>query len=156
MSHTLMPWRGSHLLEDARKEVDDVFRRVFGSMAETAGSEGLGPASWSPRVDMSETDTALVVKADVPGVDPKDVDISIRDGTLMIKGEKKEEREQKKRNFHRMERFVGHFFRAIPLPTGVDEDNISATSGNGVVTITIPKKAGSLPKKIAVRAETLG
>jgi len=90
----------------------------------------------------------------VPGVDPKDVDISIRDGTLMIKGERKEEREQKKRNFHRMERFVGHFFRAIPLPTGVDEDNIAATSGNGVITITIPKRPGSLAKKITVRSET--
>ena len=153
MTTNLMPWRGSHLLEDARKEVDDVFRRIFGTMSEN-GTDSTGSASWSPRVDMSETDTALIVKADVPGVDPKDIDVSIRDGTLMIKGERKEEREEKRRNFHRLERFVGHFYRAVPLPTGVDEDHISAISGKGVITITIPKRPGALPKKIPVMSET--
>jgi HSP20 family protein len=149
---SVLPWRASHFLDDARKEVDDVFRRVFGKIAED-GEELAVPAEWSPRVDVSETDKAITVKADLPGVDPKDVDVTVRDGVLTIKGEKKEEREEKKKNYQRMERFCGKFYRAISLPTGVDEDNIAAATAKGVVTVTIPKKPEAQPKKIAVKTE---
>ena len=63
-----------------------------------------------------ETDKEIVIKADIPGVDPKDVDISVNDGAIILRGEKKEEREDKKRNYHRVERFVGHSYRQVPLP----------------------------------------
>lgn len=133
--------------EEARREFDDAFRRLFG-MAEVGKTFG-----WSPRVDVSESDKAVVVKVDLPGVESKDIDISVRDGILTVKGEKKEEREEKQKNFHRMERFNGQFFRAIPLPAGVDEDGISATTTNGVITVTAPKKPGIQPKKIAVKPQ---
>jgi HSP20 family protein len=146
---SLMPWRDSHVIEEARKEFDDMVRRLFAPSGE---GEGNGrKTTWSPHIDLSESDKSVVVKADIPGVDPKDIDITVEDGVLTIKGEKKEEREEKKQNFHRTERFVGQFFRQISLPSGADEQNVSATTAKGVITITIPKKPGSHPKKITVQ-----
>lgn len=145
---SLMPWRESHVIEEARKEFDDMVRRLF------SPSEGEGNGrmmTWTPHVDMSETDKNIVIKADIPGVDPKDIDITVEDGVLTIKGEKKEEREEKKQNFHRTERFIGQFFRQISLPSGVDENNVTASTAKGVITITIHKKPGSHPKKIAIQ-----
>ena len=146
----LMSMRDVHWMDEARKEFDQLFHRVFGHHLVTNG-EG-SAAVWSPRVDVSENDKGFVVKADLPGVDPKDVDISIRDGVLMVKGEKKTEKEEKKENFHRIERFQGSFYREIPMPSGVDENNITATNAKGVITITIPKKPEAQPKKITLKS----
>lgn len=145
---SLIPWRESHLMEEARREFDDMFRRYFGVQLE--GSNG--KSTWTPHVDVSETDRAVVVKADLPGVDAKDVEVTVEDGVLTLKGEKKEEREEKQKNFHRIERFAGSFFRSIRLPAGADENHVTATTAKGVITITIPKKPGAQPKKIAVKA----
>ncbi|HLW64328.1 MAG TPA: Hsp20/alpha crystallin family protein [Gemmataceae bacterium] len=146
----LMSMREPTWMEEARKEFDDVFQRLFRHHLAPNG-EGAALA-WSPRVDVSETDKEFVVKADLPGVDPKDVDISIRDSVLTVKGEKKTEKEEKKENFHRVERFQGSFYREIPMPSGVDESSISATTAKGVVTVTIPKKPEAQPKKIPLKA----
>ena len=144
----LIPWRDSHLLEEARTEFDDVFRRMFGTPIESTGN---GKRSWSPHVDMCEDDKALVVKADIPGVNPKDIDITVDEGALIIKGEKKEEREEKQKNYQRMERFVGQFYRSIALPSGVDVDKVSACTANGVITITVPKTPSAQPKKVTIQ-----
>jgi len=145
----LMSMRDTSWMDEARKEFDQVFHRFFGHHLAPNGD---GAAmTWSPRVDVSENDKVFVVKADLPGVDPKDVDISIRDGVLLVKGEKKTEKEEKKENFHRVERFQGSFYREIPMPSGVDENNISATTTKGVVTIIIPKKPEAQPKKVTVK-----
>src|SRR5262249_51812025 len=142
----LISRRDFNWMEEARKEFDQVFHRFFGHHLAPNG-EGAA-AVWSPRMDISENEKSYIVKADLPGVDPKDVDISIRDGGLMIKGEKKAEREEKKVNFHRIERFQGSFYREIPMPSGVDENSITATTAKGVITITIPKMPEAQPKKI--------
>jgi HSP20 family protein len=134
-------------MEEARKEFDQMCHRLFGQSLATNGDNG---AIWSPRVDVSETEKAFVVKADLPGVDPKDVDISIHDRVLTVKGEKKTEKEEKKENFHRLERYSGSFYRQIPMPAGVDENHVSATTAKGVVVITIPKKPEAQPKKVAL------
>jgi HSP20 family protein len=131
--------------------MDDMFQRFFGLPVE-AKSNG-ETTLWAPRVDISETDKAFLVKADLPGVDPKDVEINVRDGVLTVRGEKKDLKEEKHKNYHRIERFVGQFFRAIPLPVGVDEDNVQATTAKGVLTVTIPKKPEAQPKKIAVKSQ---
>jgi HSP20 family protein len=149
---TLIPWRaGDNFLEQMRTEMDDMFQRFFGLPVESRSN---GESNvWAPRVDVSETDKAYLVKADLPGVDPKDVEINVRDGILTVRGEKKEQKEEKHKNFHRVERFVGQFFRSIPLPTGVDEESVQATTTKGVLTVTIPKKPEAQPKKIAVKSQ---
>jgi HSP20 family protein len=141
-------WRGTKLLDEARKEMESVFNRFFGPVTE---SEREAKHAWSPRVDVSETDKDITVLADLPGVDPKDVEITLADGMMTIKGEKKEVHEEKGKNFHKTERFVGSFFRQLLLPTGADEDKVSATSTNGTITISIPKKPSAQPKKVAIK-----
>jgi HSP20 family protein len=101
-------------------------------------------------VDVEESDREILVKADLPGVDPKHVEISVENGVLTVRGERKEEKEERKKNYHRIERFAGSFYRAVPLPPGADAEKVSATSTNGVVTVTIPKKPEAQPRKITV------
>jgi HSP20 family protein len=141
---------GEGVLEPFRRRMENVFQRFFGEPLEENG--GLVQV-WSPRVDVEETDKEILVKVDVPGVDPKDAEITVADGSLVLRGEKKEEREEKEKNYHRMERFVGQFYREIPLPVGTDPDKISATSSKGVITVAIPKKPEAQPKKIAIEVK---
>jgi HSP20 family protein len=131
------------------KEMDEFFRPFVGGPLEEYFKEP--PAKWVPFVDVEETDKEIMVKVDLPGVDPKDVQISVVNGILVVRGEKKEEKEEKEKNYHRVERFTGHFYREVPLPVGTDPDKIVATSNKGVISIAIPKKPEVLPKKIAVK-----
>jgi HSP20 family protein len=133
--------------------MESLITRFFG---EEAGNGQAMQAfqTWAPRIDVEESPKEIVVKADLPGVDPKAVDIAVENGVLTIRGEKKEEKEQKEKNYHRVERFAGSFYRAIALPPGADAEKVSASSANGVVTVTIPKKPESQPKKIAVTAKS--
>ena len=148
---SLMSWRPPALFEGFRDEMDSLVKRFFGrELVETKN----GPMeTWKPSCDVEETDKELLVKVDLPGVEPKDVDISFSDNTLVVRGEKREEKEEKKKNFHRVERFVGQFYREIPLPPGTEQDKITAASANGTVTITIPKKPAAQAKKIPVKSE---
>ena len=149
MLATMTPRRPFGMMEPFHKEMESLIDRFFG---EEAGNGQLMQAvqAWAPRVDVEETDKEIVVKADLPGVDPKAVEVSVENGVLMIRGEKKEEKEEKKKSYHRVERFAGCFYRAIALPPTADAEKVSATSAHGVVTITIPKKPEAQPRKIAV------
>jgi HSP20 family protein len=148
----LIPWRraAGGWLEQMRHEMDEMFQRFAG---EAEFGTGKRLMEWAPRIDVEETDKEIVVKADLPGVDPKDVEVTVRDNALVIRGEKKEEKEEKRKNYHRVERFAGQFFRAIPLPAGADAEKVSATGAKGVVTVTIPKAPGALPKKVPVKPQ---
>jgi HSP20 family protein len=148
---SLIPWRtsGVSVMDELRDEMENVFER-FLAQPLASNSKGVMKA-WAPRVDVHETDKEIVVKADLPGVEPKEVEVTVVEGALVIKGEKKEEKEEeKKANYHRVERFAGRFFREIPLPAGTDTETIVTASSKGVITITIPKKPEGQPKKIAV------
>jgi HSP20 family protein len=148
---SLIPFRSSNqFLDQMHNEMDEMIQRFFGAPAEAKTN---GMSVWAPNIDISETDKAFIVKADLPGVDPKDVEVSVREGVMTLRGEKREQREEKHKNYHRTERFVGQFYRSIPLPAGVDEESVAATSGIGVVTVTIPKKPEAQPKKIAVKSQ---
>jgi HSP20 family protein len=129
-------------------EIEDLFHRFFPKSFEEPG--GIYPV-WAPRVDVLETDQEVVVKMDLPGVDPKDVEISVIGEALVLKGERKEEHEEKKKGYHRMERFMGQFYRELPLPPVADPEKVVATSCKGVITVTIPKKPEAQPKKIAIK-----
>ncbi len=149
---SLIPWRRFEAapFEGFRNEMERMMQRFFGEPIGGNGATAI--ESWSPRVDMEETDKEVLVKADLPGVDPKNIDISVTGDVLVIRGDKKEEREEKNKNYHRIERFQGDFYREISLPPGADPEKITAASDKGVITITIPKKAGVQPRKIPVKA----
>lgn len=102
-------------------------------------------------VDLAETPESVVVKAEVPGIELKDLDISIVGETLYIKGEKKEEKEEKGKTWHRVERSYGAFARAVTLPAPVKQDKIEATVKDGVLTVTLPKAEEAKARKIAIK-----
>jgi HSP20 family protein len=147
MNATLTPFRSLGPLDPFRKEMENLFGRFFGE------ENGIGLKTWAPRVDVEETDKEVLVKADLPGVDPKDIEIQIADGVLTLRGEKKEQKEERKKDYHRIERFTGSFYRSIPLPSSADAEKVSAATNKGVVTVTIPKKTEALPKKIVVKTQ---
>jgi HSP20 family protein len=128
----------------------DWFGRFFGELPE----EGLlAEEGWVPTLDMEETDKGLLVKVDLPGVNPDEVEVSVDDGMLVIKGERKEEKETEEKNVHRRERRIGRFYRSVGLPRGVDVDKITATSKCGVMSIMVPRRPDLEPRRIAVKTE---
>jgi HSP20 family protein len=115
--------------------------------------EDIKEGLWQPSVDIYETEDAIVIKAELPDVDQKDIEVRIEDNTLMLKGERKHEGEVKKENYHRIERYFGSFQRSFSLPTNIQQDNVSATCDKGVLTITLPKKEETKPKQIKVEVK---
>jgi len=105
---------------------------------------------WSPAVDIFETEHELVLKADVPEIEMKDIDLQVENGTLTLKGERKFEQEQKGRGYHRIERGYGSFVRAFTLPDTVDVEKVKAEYKSGVLTVTLAKKEVAKPKTIRV------
>jgi HSP20 family protein len=128
------------------REID----RLFNEFAQVPGTDG-GSADIVPNIDISETDKAIEVSAEMPGLERNDVEISIEDDTLTIRGEKKIEEDQKDKNVQHSERRYGVFMRVLQLPPGVDPSSVQATMSNGVLKITIPKPAKPEPKKIEVK-----
>ena len=105
---------------------------------------------WSPAVDIYETGNDLVLKADIPDVDPKDIDVRVENHTLTISGERKFEQQVKEESYLRVERAYGSFMRSFALPNTVSTENISADYKNGVLTVTLPKRAESKPKQVKI------
>lgn len=108
---------------------------------------------WMPRIDIKEDDTQYTVTADIPGVDPKDITVTMENGTLCIKGERRSEKEEKKKNYHRRECMMGSFERSFRMPDTADSSKISAKGKNGVLTIGIGKKDVAKPKTIKIDYE---
>lgn len=108
---------------------------------------------WEPSVDISENDSALIVKVDLPGIKPEDVEINVTDDRLTIKGERQVESEtdDKDTKMHRVERHYGSFFRSISLPPGTKADEVVAEADNGVITINLPKGEVTKAKRVAVK-----
>ena len=125
--------------------------RLFQDTVNRLFSDQATARPWAPSVDIFETDNELVLKADVPGVDLKDIDIRIENGTLSLKGERKFEREENNKGFHRMERSYGSFVRYFTVPDTVDSEHVKADYQGGVLTVTLPKKEIAKPKSIKVQ-----
>src|ERR1700678_2663883 len=113
--------------------------------------DGIKARPWAPAVDIVETENELILKADVPGVELKDIDIQLENGTLTVKGERKFEKEEKNKGFHRMERSYGSFVRIFTVPDTVDAEQVKAGYEAGVLTITLPKKEIAKPRAIKVQ-----
>ena len=117
-----------------------------------AGDGSIATAEWAPTVDIKEDTQQFVLHADIPGVKPEDIDVSMEDGVITIKGEKKNEATTEKEGYKRVERSYGTFYRRFSLPDTADSEAISAKSKDGVLEIIIPKREAVKPKKIAVAA----
>ncbi|MBK9167601.1 MAG: Hsp20/alpha crystallin family protein [Bryobacterales bacterium] len=105
---------------------------------------------WSPAVDILETENDLVLRADLPDVKLEDIDIRVENQTLSLKGERRFEKEETVKGYHRIERSYGSFVRTFTLPPTVDPDHVSAEYKNGVLTITLPKKEAAKPRQVKV------
>ena len=145
----LVRWRPRRYAPVAPYDLDRVFDRMMRSWASPAS---LPEFDWNPSIDVSESDEEIVVKAEVPGVSSEDIDISIDGNHLIVSGEKKQESEEKERNYYRVERSYGSFRRSIALPSGADLDNIKASSKDGVLSIVIPKGEDNKSRKVEIEA----
>lgn len=145
MARELTKWSYLPTISSLQNEMNRMVDRVFGEgdLAETG--------IWLPPLDLSETNDKIMVKVEIPGIDPKEIDISIQENTLFMKGEKKEEKEEKGKNYYRVERQYGSFSRSIVLPAIVDTDKVTAECKNGVLEITLQKKEEVKPKQISVK-----
>jgi HSP20 family protein len=124
--------------------------RMF-DLAGTMGGDLLPRGDWTPRVDIVETDTSFVIKMEIPEVDKKDVKVSVDNGVLSICGERKQEKEEEGKHFHRMERYYGSFDRSFTLPDSIDQTHLDATFKNGMLTVELPKLAESKQVPIEVQ-----
>jgi HSP20 family protein len=141
----LTPWTGTTSL---RKEME----RLFDRFLEPSWPEMPALGEWEPKVDVSENKDAIIVKAEIPGVEQKDISLSLQDGVLTIKGEKQDEKEEKDKRYHRVERSYGAFARAFRLPGAVDASRVTATFKDGVLTVTLPKTAEAKGTMIPIKA----
>lgn len=161
----LIPWRkhdketgeAARPLASLRHEMDRLFDDFFhGFDREPFGEFGLPGRAFTPKVNVSEDDAQVKVTAELPGVTEKEIEVTLAQNTLTLKGEKKEEHEEKDedKSYHRVERRYGSFVRTVPLPTEIDEGKVDATFKDGVLTVTLPKTeaAQQQRKKVAVKA----
>ena len=129
----------------------DRFDRLFDlSLGPWLGEERPAPSTWMPAVDVYEDENQVVIKADLPDLDQKDLSIEVVEGTLRLKGERKFEKEEKRENYRSLERRYGSFVRAFQLPPTADADKINANYDKGVLTIEVPKREESKPKQIKI------
>ena len=143
-------WPGQTALQD---EIKQVFDRFFDNA--NTDESAVVTAQWVPRVDIKEEPNRFVIYADLPGIDPQDIEVQMDKGILSIKGERSSESSTETERFSRVERRYGSFHRRFALPDSADADGISASGRNGVLEIAIPKRAETTPRRIQVGTPTV-
>ena len=141
---TLMKYEPWNLLEQMRREMDHAMD------ARTAEGSSVATSDWVPAVDIKEEKDSFVIVADIPGVDPKDIEVRMESGMLTIKGEKESEKKEEREGYKRVERSFGSFYRRFSLPDTADAEKITAKSNNGVLEVRIGKQEQVQPRKISV------
>lgn len=160
-SMTLVRWRPLHdtptwnpvsdltsEIVSMQRDIDRMFDRFRGGI-----SDDNNTSAWTPAVDIAEEPDKFIFHAELPGVDKKDVKITIQKNVLSVRGEKKHEEEKDGKNYHRVERSYGSFFRSFSLPSTVLSDKIEASYADGILTISIPKAEEAKPKEIEVKVK---
>ena len=132
-----------------RDELDNLFNRFF-DLDFPSMRSFFREDAWTPRMDVSESESAVTVKAELPGCEAENIDVRLEGRRLTIKGEKKDEKEDKESNLHRVERAYGFFSRSIELPVEVDAKDVAATYKKGVLTVVLKKSKSTAAKKIKV------
>ncbi|MBW2065194.1 MAG: Hsp20/alpha crystallin family protein [Deltaproteobacteria bacterium] len=144
----LIPWHERREIDRLRNQIDRLFHDFFDMRPFRLAFEG---GDWVPAADVSETDKEILVHAEAPGMNPKDIDVSLNGRVLTIKGEKKQEQEEKEKNLHRLERRYGSFYRSFELPADVDPDKVKASYKDGVLALALPKAKEQEVKKIEIK-----
>jgi HSP20 family protein len=141
-------------LDRLQSEMNRLFEGVLTPSGERASANALTTQTrlWSPAVDVAETQTELVLRAEIPGIKPEDVDIELTGDTLTLRGERKFENEERKDNFVRVERSYGRFQRSFTLAVPVNADAVKATYKDGVLEVHLPKSEANKPRKVQVTA----
>jgi HSP20 family protein len=145
MASSMLRWDPFRDLMGIQSELNRLFGRTY------AGDPGVAGA-WVPPLDIYESQERFVVTLELPGIDPADVEVSVDDSVLTVKGERKLSSETSEENFHRIERRYGQFVRSLSLPSTADAEHIEASFDKGVLTIQVPKVEQAKPKKITVKA----
>lgn len=141
-------WTPFRELSTVQDRMNKLFEDVM--KAPYRPDEGLSASAWAPAVDIYETDKEIVLKAELPEMLEKDIDIKVEDNVLSITGERRMEKEVKEENYHRIERAYGSFNRSFTLPRTVDREGIKAAYKDGVLKVTLPKKEEVKPKQIKI------
>jgi HSP20 family protein len=150
MNMSIVRWDPFRELEDMSHRLNRMFSRS--NLATTAsGKEGFFSFDWTPSVDIAETAEAFEIKAELPDVKKEDVKVCVEDGELRISGERKQEKDEKSKKFHRIERSYGSFMRNFTLPENVDDSKLTAEYKDGVLNVRLPKTEKAKPKAIPVK-----
>ena len=143
----IVRWEPFRDLLTTQREFDRLFKEAFSPMS---GETEVSTRSWAPPVDIYETEDAIVLKAELPGIDPKDVEVRVEDNTLYLKGERNYEKEINEQNYHRIERSYGSFARSFSLPNSISAEKVKAEYKDGLLTLTMPKREEAKPKTIKI------
>ena len=143
----LIRWQPVRELGTIQNEMNRVFNSFFDTPTPANGTTF---RRWIPAMDLVETESSYVLKADLPGLSQSDVNIEVDDNVLTVSGERKAEHEDRKAGYYRVERSYGSFRRSLTLPEGVDADAVKATFENGVLEVTVPKPAQQAPRKVQI------
>jgi len=131
----------------SQREYVRLLKEAFSPMS---GETEVSTRSWAPPVDIYETEDAIVLKAELPGIDPKDVEVRVEDNTLYLKGERNYEKDVNEQNYHRIERSYGSFARSFTLPNSINAEKVKAEYKDGLLTLTMPKREEAKPKTIKI------
>jgi HSP20 family protein len=151
---SLVRWDPFRELEDMSERLNRAFGgvgRLGPARASEAGREALTVPDWAPVVDITETDDEYLIKAEIPEVKREDVKVSVENGVLTMQGERKQEKEEKGKKFHRVERYYGSFLRTFTVPDNVDDAKVRAEFKDGVLNVHLPKTEKAKPKAIDVK-----
>jgi HSP20 family protein len=148
----IVRWEPFRDLVSLQERMNRLFDESFRTAGRGTGEDdwALG-GSWAPAVDIFEKDQNLVLRAELPGVDPKDVDVRLENGVLTLRGERKVDKEIKRESYHRVERAYGTFARSFTLPSQVDQAAIQASYRDGVLEVKLPKREEAKPKQIEIK-----
>lgn len=147
----LVKWDPFRELEDVSARLNRIFGRT--TARGEADRELLKVADWMPSVDISETAASYLIKAEIPGVNKEDVKVTIQDGMLTIQGERRQEKEEKDKKFHRIERSYGSFVRSFSVPGDADESAVKAEFKDGMLNVTLPKSEKAKAKAINISVQ---
>ena len=145
----IVRWTPLRELSTMQERMNKLFEEAMNPPGRS--EEGFAVASWAPAVDIYETDKEIIMKAELPGMQEKDIQIKVEDNILVVAGERQMEKEVKEENYHRIERSYGSFSRSFTLPQTVDRDQIKAAYKDGVLKVTLPKKEEVKPKKVEIK-----
>ena len=147
----IVRWDPFRDLVGLQDRMNRMFDESFRGISRPGGEDWALGGSWAPAVDIYEHEGNIVLKAELPGVDPKDVDVRVENNVLTLRGERKVDNEVKQENYHRVERAYGSFTRSFTLPSVVDLEKIKADYKDGVLKVTLPKREEAKPKQINIQ-----